>query len=405
LRNLPDKGGNMKCPTDSLLRACIDDELAVVEAETINLHVQACTTCQTRSFEIRECAERVRESLNELVPQQSEIAMDPSAAYVRYRQEHGDRPYDTKGFHRLWRRPLWGACAAICALVLLFSLAPGRSWAQKILQMLRVQKIAVVPVNLSAITADIGSSRRGDLISQLISDDVVVTMNPGEPQLASSPEAASGMAGFTVKTLAELGTPQRIYVTNQGAFHMTLDRDRIQAVLDQAGRSDIQVPEAIDGSTVAVHIPRLANVLYGNCPQNDKPPSVPVPQRPSPANTAADCVHFVQVPSPTVSVPPSFNIAGLAEAALQVAGLSAAEAHAFSQTVDWSSTLVIPVPQNGSSYRTVSVDGVNGTLVEAPAHGNFIGRYDLIWVKKGIVYSLGGHGSADRVLSIAESLN
>jgi hypothetical protein len=86
--------------------------------------------------------------------------------------------------------------------------------------------------------------------------------------------------------------------------------------------------------------------------------------------------------------------------------MSAAEADAFCKTVDWSSTLVIPVPQSGgSSYRTIPVDGVNGTLIEVPPHDNFIGRYALIWVKNGMVYSLGGKGTSSRALAAVESLN
>jgi hypothetical protein len=85
--------------------------------------------------------------------------------------------------------------------------------------------------------------------------------------------------------------------------------------------------------------------------------------------------------------------------------MSAADAHTFCQTVDWSSTLVVPVPLNGSSFRTVPVDGVNGTLVEAAARGKFQGHYTLLWVKNGIVYAVDGAGSADRALAAAESLN
>jgi hypothetical protein len=85
--------------------------------------------------------------------------------------------------------------------------------------------------------------------------------------------------------------------------------------------------------------------------------------------------------------------------------MSAADAHAFCQTVDWSSTLVVPVPLNGSSFRTVPVDGVNGTLVEMAARGKFPGHYTLLWVKNGIVYAIDGAGSADRAIAAVESLN
>src|SRR2546427_5170947 len=50
--------------------------------------------------------------------------------------------------------------------------------------------------------------------------------------------------------------------------------------------------------------------------------------------------------SPTVSVPPDLNMSDIAEAALELAGMSPAEARSFCQTVDWSSTLVVPIPRS-----------------------------------------------------------
>ena len=296
---------------------------------------------------------------------------------------------------------IWGGVAAACLLVTLLSFAPARSWGQKILQMLRVQKVAVVPVNLSAV-AENGGRESGKLIAQLISDNVVVTMDPGKPTSAANADAASQLAGFKVRSLEADGAPTGISVTNEAAFHMTLDRDRMQAVLDQAGRSDIQIPASVDGSTVAVHIPKLARLRYGNCVERSKN-SVAGPPQSSPADES--CMTFIQVPSPTVSVPPNLNIAALAEAGLEFTGMSSAEAHSFTQTVDWSSTLVIPVPQSGGSYRSVSVDGVNASLIERAPQGNFRGNYSLVWVKNGIIYSLDGRGSSGRALAAAASLD
>jgi len=95
-------------------------------------------------------------------------------------------------------------------------------------------------------------------------------------------------------------------------------------------------------------------------------------------------------------------MAAIAEAALELVGMSPAEARSFCQTVDWSSTLVVPIPSNSSSYETVAVDGVEGTLItETLAEGN---RYSLLWIKNGVIHSLAGHGNASEALSLAASL-
>ena len=388
----------MNCPMDGLLRAHADRELVATEADTVEQHLRSCRSCQDRAATVSAQREHVYQKLDALAPQQDETPVDAALAYRRYRQQYGGQ-FDQQsswGKH-LWKRPVWGGVAAACTLALLLSFAPSRSWAQKFLSMLRVQKLAVVPVDFSAITSGNGGTGSGKLIAQLISDNVVVTMDPGKPTVTSNLETAKEMAGFPLRTLDALGLPQQISVSGEGAFHMTLDRDRIQAVLDGAGRSDIQIPASVDGSTVAVHTPKLVRLLYGTCVGNSAPSTAPSPN--------GTCIEFAQVPSPTVSVPPSLDIASLAEAGLQVAGMNAAEAHAFCQTVDWSGTLVIPVPQNGSTYRTVPVDGVNGTLIEATPHGNFVGRYALVWVKNGVVYSLSGKGQSGQALSLAASLN
>lgn len=379
----------MNCPMDGILRPFVDGEMAGGQFNTIERHVQGCEPCQFRLSSLRAQASEVQSALNASTP---EAAIDAHQAYSRYMQEYGNRPGRAAWINRLTAgrtRGVAGAFALAAALILILSFSPGRTWAQKILEMLRVQKIAVVPVDLSAIATQNGNGR-GQLLAQFISDNVIVTMKPGPPTPVADAATAGQKAGFTVRKLDQLGTPQKVLLSNEGAFQMTLNRDRMQAVLDQVGRSDIQIPDSVDGSLIAVHVPKSVHLRYGSC---------------EPQGSTERCIDFMQVPSPTISIPPGLNIAVLAEAGLQLAGMSAAEAHAFAQTVDWSSTLVIPVPQTGGSYRTVPVDGVNGTLIETSPRGNFVGRYELIWVKNGIVYSLAGKGTPDRALVATESLS
>lgn len=316
---------------------------------------------------------------NSLLNETEEPAPDTAAAFRRYVAKHG---YPSQRGPA--RRPAWAAAVAVCALVALFSFAPARGWGQKILSMLRVQKVAVVPIDMQALSAAGGHQKQ---LAQLISDRVVVTMQPGEPTAESSISAASSAAGFDVKSLDALGVPTRILVRDEGAFHLQLDRDRMEALLEAVGRTDIAIPPQMDGAEIAVHIPKAVDIRYGQCSGTNR----------------EGCVQFTQMPSPAISVPASLKMADLAEAMLQLGGMSASEAAAFCQTVDWSSTLVIPVPRNASATRTVPVDGVNGTLVQS--EGRYGADYALIWVKDRRLFAIAGSGAPDQALAVAESLH
>src|SRR5207249_1158256 len=195
------------------------------------------------------------------------------------------------------------------------------------------------------------------------------------------------------------GTPQ-LTVEGEQAFQMTLDRDRVQSILEEAGRSDLSLPASVNGATIAVHVPALVAARYGTCPERKKGRE---------AQTGIDfrdCAELIQVPSPVVSVPPEVKVQQLAEVALQLAGMTADQAHAFCQTVDWTSTLVLPLPRSIRSYETVQVNGVQGTLIHLPARGpqQLLG-YNLLWVKEGVIYSLIGFGNPVEAVPLAESLN
>jgi hypothetical protein len=279
--------------------------------------------------------------------------------------------------------------------------------------MLRVQKIQVVTIDPTTLMSNSEPDGRPyKLVNQFIADNVVVTMDPGKPNIAPSATQASQLAGYPVLAIGSLGAPSSVEVNGETAFQMTINRDRIETLLDEVGRSDIRIPESANGALIAVHIPKTVISTYGDCPVRHRYASSN-PQSRGEALAErkmermakindTNCTYLIQAPSPTVSVPPDLNMADIAEAALELAGMSPAEAHSFCQTVDWSSTLVVPIPRNSSSYETVPVDGVEGTLItETLSQGN---RYSLLWIKNGVIHSLSGHGSSSEALTLAASL-
>ncbi len=127
-----------------------------------------------------------------------------------------------------------------------------------------------------------------------------------------------------------------------------------------------------------------------------------------PADTSAQpedatCVKLNELRSPTASAPQQINPAEIAQVALQFAGLSATEAANFTQTVDWTTTLVMPILHGQSSYEKVNVGGNEAVLLR-PRVPRDLKQFDLVWVENGIVYSLMGTGDNTTALNLASQL-
>ncbi len=135
----------------------------------------------------------------------------------------------------------------------------------------------------------------------------------------------------------------------------------MRAVMQEMGRSDIQLPDSLDGAVVRLEMPASVVAEYGDCQMAERP--VNDPDNPAEMSFPA-CTSFIQMPSPSVDAPPDLDVDQLGEIYLQVLGMTPEEAASFSSNVDWTSTFVIPVPRYSSTNEQVQVDGVNGTLIK-----------------------------------------
>jgi hypothetical protein len=407
----------MTCINDGILRAHLDGQLASAELAGVTEHLISCADCRACFEKLRGESAQMQDLLATLTPAADSITINSAMAYAQFDNQFGTTSEPKAAwFARLFAprwRPAWGFAAVAMVVTILVSVNPVRTWAQRILAMLRVQKIQVVTIDpTTLISGSEPDSHPYNLINQFIADNVVVTMDPGKPDVVSNVARAAQLAGYPIRMIGSLGAPHSIEVNGETAFQMTVNRDRVGALLDEIGRSDIRIPESANGALIAVHIPKTVISIYGDCPVRHRYVSSN-PQ--SQAETLGErkmermanikdtnCTYLIQAPSPTVSVPPDLNMSEIAEAALELAGMSPAEAQSFCQTVDWSSTLVVPIPRNSSSYETVTVDGVEGTLItEMLSQGN---RYSLLWIKNGVIHSLAGHGNSSDALSLAASL-
>jgi len=382
--------------TDGELRASLDGEL---DAASLH-HLENCAGCQERQKQMETQNLHTAHLLGFFAPGEESIPSS-RAAWHRFSKE-----YMIKKEHSMFKRwftiPLvrYGTAALlILALVLAF---PGsRAMAGELLNLFRVQQVTVVPVDFTGLEQLTGDGALGDQFTQLISQSMVMDQKPGDPVAADNAEQASQMAGFDVRVPADK-TPSQIYVTDKAAFHMEVDRKKAQALLDEAGRTDLVLPESVDGAEISVDIPASVSVAFGTCP---------TPGSGKPGNTEQstterrypDCVILAQLPSPSVNAPADLDIEALARIGLEFTGMSPEEAAEFTSTVNWTSTLLVPIPRNAAVHEQVSVDGVTGTLIQRSSEEG--PQFALLWVKDGIIYAISGLGTnSQQAIEMANSL-
>jgi hypothetical protein len=296
-------------------------------------------------------------------------------------------------------RPVWAGILGVAILAIALTFAPVRAIANSFLGLFRVQQIQVVEVNPGNLPEQLGSSAQ---FEAMFTQDVQF-QDQGEAQKVANAAEAGNVAGIAVRLPQEIQGEPVLAVQPGGSANMTVNVEHVRALLVEIGRSDIEVPDLLDGAQISIQVPAGVLAQYGEC-QLDAEQARQQGFDPDDQSLAflSECTTLLQMPSPTIQAPPGLDVQKIGEAYLQVLGMSRAEAEQFARTVDWATTFVIPIPRYGADYQEVSVDGMTGSLILKTGDG--YAQYMLVWVKDGVVYVLTGPGTADAALAIASSL-
>jgi hypothetical protein len=395
----------MNCPTDNTLRAYIDSELDASGLADIKMHLQSCSGCQLRVEAMSASAVRVASQLSSLDARPSAAEANPQVALARFKAslpvDEERIPFFARLFAARWRFT-WAASFAVAILLISLLFPATRSFAQRLLATLRVQRVETVALDFGSLDTD-ASRQPMQALAKLLSENAVVTTDE-KPSSADSQSAASQAVGFPVRVLSARTDSPAFEIAGAHAFHLELDRSRLQDILDQAGRPDLLLPASLDGATVSVQVPRAVAVKYGSC-KNPHDETNQEPSSPSSSSSANPCLVVIQAPSPVINVPSDLNIQQLAEIGLQLVGWSPVKAREFCQSVDWKSTLILPIPRTVQSYQTVSINGIRGTLMQFPtSRNNQQSSFALVWVDNSTIYGLIGQGDPGSAVQLASSL-
>ncbi len=288
------------------------------------------------------------------------------------------------------RWPALAAAAGALTIVAALSVSPAlRAATQGFLDLFRVKRFAVVPFDPERLAR----LRDGQLdLKALFGGQVEVLTDPGVPTPVADVQAASETAGFTARVPAAprgFAAPE-VRVGGAGALRVTVDVARLEALL--AGldmRAD--VPRELDGARVTINTSPAVFLRY---------------------RRGTEQIDFTQARSPEIELPSGVDLARLGAVALEVAGLSPEEARTFAASIDWRTTLLVPVPAQQATYRQVDVRGHQGLLVTAVRRAATAGdeprrraRHSvLLWVEHEQVCALTGPGNGVDLVEMALSL-
>jgi hypothetical protein len=291
-------------------------------------------------------------------------------------------------------RTALASLAAAAAFVLFLTIPSVRAAAQGFLDLFRVKRIAAVPTDFKRL------DRLAENVDMkaFIGDQVQVLVDPGRLEGVEDVDTAAALTGLEVQrpSVVPVGyTGPTVRYRRAGQYKVTADMSKVESVLQALDIDDMEVPWEANGAVFTVKAPPLVELVW---------------------TRGESEIVFEQVQSPEVDLPPGVDLRRLGEILLRVQGLTAGEARSFAKTIDWTSTLVIPVPTMGSEYHEVDIKGAKGLLVtmhqgtRRRANGSTVAvtsgprRSALIWTVDGHIYSLSGRGQGADLLQMAHSI-
>lgn len=379
---------------DGVLRAFQDGQLDAADRRLVENHLSECPVCRQQLEISRHQAERVARRFGALAPGMGERPISHASARQRLAQRDlEEQRSPLMRIQSIWthRRILVAVLTFVTLMVLAAAFPSVRAIAGHFLGLFRVQQIAIVPVNPANFPNRLGSSSS---FEQFIAQDLQVEQF-GERERVSGAEAARSL-GFSPRLPDPVRGARELWLQPGARVTFSADLARFQQILQEMDREDLTLPPSLEGAEITLEVPDSLLAGYGECTYEQESREMVL--------RMTDCITFLQMPSPTVSAPAELDIAAVGQAFLQVMGLSEAEAQQFSQSVDWATTLVLPIPQHDASYRPVQVDGVEGTLIQQHMDDH-APEYTILWLKDEIVYVLTGFGAPEKGLMFAEALD
>jgi hypothetical protein len=289
--------------------------------------------------------------------------------------------------------PLMAWAAAVSLAGFAFMPPTVRATAREFLDLFRVKKFAAIQVDPERLSR----LRSGDLdLKSLVSEQVEVLEPARKPETVDGPETAGMDAGIVVRkpsTLPQGAALAEVAVAHPGSFRVTLDIAKVEALARAMGVDDASLPAEWDGARVQVDAPPVVVLRY---------------------RRGQDDFALLQSRNPEVKLPEGVDLTRLGTLGLRMAGMSPEEARLFARTIDWRSTVLVPIPVDGGTFREVEVGGRKGLLVtsrhaprssaDGAVRSSSRWHSVVLWAEGSEVFALHGPGQGIEVLEMARSI-
>jgi anti-sigma factor RsiW len=383
----------MRHLSEGQLRAFYDGDSSAAERDEVQRHLETCARCAERASAVRERGLRAHALLAELEPQPGMDAVPPRLARSQLEahlklKERKERSMARNPFARRYRAA-WAVAVLLLLVTVTLTVPPVRTLAGNLLGLFRVQRIEFTPVDEEALPDEETLEAVAPEIERMFDETLVITME-GETETLDE-AGARARTEFPVRLPAVAEDPVRYEWTPPVHIAMQVDLQRLRALFAELGYRDVDLPRALDGETVEAQFEGTLTAMYGAC--DDESP------------TGQDCMVFVQMPSPTATAPEDLDVDRLGRVYLELLGVPDDEAARLSERVDWTTTLVVPLPHHVNlTHEMVHVDGVEGALIHSESGYRPSPEYLLTWIRDGVVYAVTGKGDPAAALELARSL-
>lgn len=320
----------------------------------------------------------VLQQLSALEPTPLDAPQPASAALAQLRQKttrtQENRPPS------FWQRFFFPAparrwsfvVAVLLILAFSFTFPSVRATASEFLGLFRVQKFAAISVSPEQMALFEKLAKEG-----LNLGEMRIKQEPGTQTIVDSLTEAGILTSMEPSTLSHLGLPKTIKVLDGGSGNLTLNLAGVRAIVEATGNDPMLLPDSLDGARISI-------VAF-----------------PSIEQEWADGTWLMQTTSPLVEYPEDMaDPTVLGQAFLQVMGLDEAEAQRLARDIDWTSTLLLPLPSDAVTSQEIMVNGVSGmALQDIDSISSAI-----VWEKDGIIYILQGKKPVSDLQALAASL-